>query len=133
NPVLRHSDTDLHQDRPMCVCRKAIGPTLAQGGGVIVNVAASADVSGSRAGASYAAPRHGVLRLTRSIATPDAAQALGGDAICPRDVMLNTPTAIHGAHPDSVARVALYLASDDSVSINGEMVMAEPPSAEQQQ
>ena len=39
---------------------------------------------------------------------------------------LKTPTAIRNAHPEDVARIALYLASDASQSINGEMLVAFP-------
>lgn len=132
---LRRGAMDVHFDGPMYMCRKAIGPMLAQGKGVIVNIAAASGLFGGRAGVSYTVSQHGVIGLTRSIASHYAAKGIRCNAICPSEVAqqdmagykpLKTPTAIRNAHPEDVARVALYLASDASQSVNGEMLVAYP-------
>ena len=133
NAAIRRRATDVHFDGPMYMCRKAIGPMLAQGKGVIVNIAAASGLFGGRTGVSYTVSQHGVIGLTRSIASHYATKGIRCNAICPSEVAqqdiagyepLKTPTAIRNAHPEDVARVALYLASDDSVDVNGEMLVA---------
>jgi NAD(P)-dependent dehydrogenase (short-subunit alcohol dehydrogenase family) len=114
NSPLPREAMEGHADGPMCICRKAIGPMLAQGGGVIVNVASSGDLSGSRAGVSYTAASHGLIGLTRSIALGYAAKGIRCNAISPSGVR----------QPEEMAQTALFLASDDSATVNGKMVVA---------
>ena len=114
NDELWRTAMEDHPDGPMYICRKAIGPMLVQGKGVIVNVASDGGRYGGRAGVSYTVSEHGVIGLTRSIALHYAAKGIRCNAICPSSVK----------QPEEMARIALYLASDDSSDVNGEMVVA---------
>lgn len=114
NDELWRTAMEGHPDGPMYICRKAIGPMLVQGKGVIVNVAADGGRCGGRAGVSYTASEHGVIGLTRSIASHYAAKGIRCNAISP----------CSARQPEEMARIALFLASDDSSDVNGEMVVA---------
>jgi len=123
NDEMRRKMIDANPDGPMYICRKAIGPMLAQGKGIIVNVASASGLFGGRAGVSYTVSTHGVIALTRSIASHYAAKGIRCNAICPTSVATNT--AGIAAQPEDVARMALHLATDDAATVNGEMLMAE--------
>jgi NAD(P)-dependent dehydrogenase (short-subunit alcohol dehydrogenase family) len=76
----------------------ALAPMLAARAGRIVNIASTAGQKGYAYCAAYAAAKHGVLGLTRSLALEVAAQGLSVNAVCPG----YTDTAIVR---DGVARI----------------------------
>ncbi len=76
----------------------ALPPMLAARAGRIVNIASTAGQKGYAYCAAYAAAKHGVLGLTRSLALEVAAQGLSVNAVCPG----YTDTAIVR---DGVARI----------------------------
>ena len=81
-------------------CTQAALPDLlAAGAGRIVNVASTAGLRGYAYVAAYAAAKHGVIGLTRSLALELAAKGITVNAVCPG----YTDTDIVR---DSVARVA---------------------------
>jgi len=126
--------------------RAALRPMLAQGAGVIINLSSILGLSGDALLPVYAMTKAGILGLTRSTAAAYAAEGIRCVAICPGDVdtELNQayfasqpdPQAFRGriereyparriARPEEVARVAVFLASDDASFVNGSHVLVD--------
>jgi NAD(P)-dependent dehydrogenase (short-subunit alcohol dehydrogenase family) len=124
----------------MYTCRRALPIMLEQGGGVIVNFSSGAGLGGGFAGAAYTASKHGVIGLTRSIASMYAKKGIRCVAICPGGV--NTGMPLGGApsefgyaqlastlgtmprmgEPVEVANVVLFAASDEASFVNGAII-----------
>lgn len=132
----------VNLDGPMFICRKALQTMLAREKGVIVNVASIGGLFGGRAGVSYTASKHALIGLTRSIAYQYAKKGIRCNAVCPGGVATNIsvhnpnplgierlqttmPAARRTAQPNELARVVLFLASDDSSFVNGEVLVAD--------
>lgn len=127
---------------PMYICRRALATMLPKGKGAIINMASVGGLAGGRAGASYTVSKHGVIGLTRSIAYHYAMKGIRCNAVAPGGVATSIsirqpnalgyerlqttlPMAVRAAQPDELARVALFLASDDSSFVNGAVLVAD--------
>ena len=131
---------------PMYTMRRAVPAMVAAGAGSIVNVASTAAVSGGAAGAAYTASKHALLGLTKNTAWMYAKKGLRCNAICPGATITNIAetmpqdkldpegaaragafaTMIPGyLSADDIANLALVLASDESVHINGAVITAD--------
>jgi NAD(P)-dependent dehydrogenase (short-subunit alcohol dehydrogenase family) len=131
---------------PMYTSRRAVQRMLASGGGAIVNVVSAAGNSGAVAGAAYTSTKHGLLGLTRNTAWMYARQGIRCNAILPggvstsivsgtdpqqwdsagtervRTFLATMPTMLE---PLDIARLALFLAGDESRHVNGAAVTAD--------
>ncbi|MFN8419478.1 MAG: glucose 1-dehydrogenase [Anaerolineae bacterium] len=132
----------VNLDGPMYLLRRALKMMLPQGGGTIVNIASIGGLFGGRAGVAYTTSKHAVIGLTRSVAYQYAKQGIRCNAICPGGVATNIevrnpsplgyerlqttlPMAVRTAKPEELANVALFLASEDSSFVNGEVLVAD--------
>lgn len=126
--------------------RKAINIFLKEGHGNIINIASIAGLYGARAGAVYTASKHAVVGLTKNTGYMYAKKNIRCNAICPGGVDteigtgefmkqtnqegLNIIMANIDANPRNgkaieIAKLALFLASDDSSLINGQCITAD--------
>jgi NAD(P)-dependent dehydrogenase (short-subunit alcohol dehydrogenase family) len=126
--------------------RAVLPSMIRQGSGVIVNLSSVLGLVADPLLPVYAATKAGILGLTRATALAYAADGIRAVAICPGDVdtELNQqyfasqpdPVAfrrrIEGEYPgrriasvDEVARVAVFLASDDASFVNGSHVLVD--------
>ena len=112
----------------------AIPVMLRQGGGVIVNTASTAGMIGLPGLPAYCASKAAVIQLTRTMALEYADKNIRINCICPGGIMTpmsagfdsNNPPPFRQSQamrrfgqPEEVAKVALYLASDDSSFVTG--------------
>jgi len=121
------------------VCREVLPIMVAQGKGVIINTASISAFIAGGGGSAYTASKHAVLGLTRQLAFEYGRKGVRVNAICPGPIhtgmtdYLFTPEG-RNEHVDSIiealpagrwgkpveiARLAVYLASDDADFIHG--------------
>ncbi|MHB8072063.1 MAG: SDR family oxidoreductase [Candidatus Cryosericum sp.] len=129
---------------PMRTIRKALPIFIEKKSGVIVNIASAGGLMGSRAGAAYTASKHAVVGLTKNVGFQYAKLGIRCNAIAPGAVNTNIGATINDPNrfgmeramagialnprtgePEDIARVALFLASDDAGFVNGTVVTAD--------
>jgi len=129
---------------PMRAIRKALPIFTAKKSGIIVNIASAGGLLGSRAGASYTASKHAVIGLTKNVGFQYAKLGIRCNAIAPGAVNTNIGTTIYDPNkfgmeramagmnlnprigePEEIAKIALFLACDDSSFINGTIITAD--------
>ena len=118
------------------LCSKyAIPLMIAQGGGVILNIASTAGLGSGYHRAAYSASKGGMIALTRSMALDHLANGIRVNCLCPGPVdtpMLRRSTTPAGvdeicktnplgrlANPMEIASVALCLVSDAASYVTG--------------
>ena len=128
----------------MRTIRQAIPIFLEKGAGVIINIASVGGLYGSRAGASYTAAKHAVVGLTKNTGFQYADKGIRCNAIAPGGVNTKITASVNNVNqegmnkvmagatlnprtgePEDIARVALFLASDDASFVNGTVVTAD--------
>ncbi|WP_101774080.1 SDR family oxidoreductase [Peptostreptococcus faecalis] len=132
---------------PFYTSREAIRIFEEQGSGNIINVASVGGLNGARGGSIYTASKHAVIGLTKNTGYIYAKSNIRCNAICPggvateigegeymqdvnekaREVILPATRATNprfGAS-EEIAKIALFLASDDSSFINGQSIVAD--------
>ena len=80
-------------------------------GGVIINTISSAGIAGARAGLGYTAAKHGVVGLTRNIATTYATRGIRCVGVCPGYTRSPLPEGMKPqiAHTDSADEAGILL------------------------
>jgi len=127
-------------------CKYAIPTMIASGrGGAIVNTGSSAAQIGIPDCDAYTATKGAIVQLTKSLAAEYGRYNIRTNAISPAAIMtpmmrqsnpenssfdeerflkLRTPLRRYGT-PEEIAKVALFLASDDSSYLNGAIIVAD--------
>ena len=127
---------------PFLAVKHGAPPMRARGGGAIV---ATASVAGIRSGAGpahYSASKAGVINLVQTAAQQLAGSNVRVNAVCPGIIETGMTKPIYeraraagsehkigqlnplkrGGQPEEIARVALFLASDDASYVNGQAI-----------
>ena len=129
------------------LCTRSVLPSmLAQARGVIINMSSVLGLVGDAMLPVYSATKHAILGLTKSTAIAYAAQGIRCVAICPGDVDTDLNQQYFASQPDpgafrtriereypnrrmsqpaEIARIAVFLASDDAGPMNGTHVLAD--------
>ncbi len=128
----------------MRAMRIATNIFLEQGHGVIVNNISVGGLRGARAGAAYTASKHAVTGLTKNTGYMYAQSGIRCNGIAPGGVMTNIQSSMtniskYGAgrqgtgmgtmpragESAEIAQLALFLGSDESSFINGQVIAAD--------
>jgi meso-butanediol dehydrogenase/(S,S)-butanediol dehydrogenase/diacetyl reductase len=133
----------VNVDGVFYMCRAAVGPMKKQGAGAIVNFGSIWGDVGAAGVLAYCASKGAVHNLTRALALDHVKDGIRINAVCPGEV--NTPMLASGrpvpptpedlrklgeavvpmgrlAEPVEIARVVLFLASDDASYMTGSLV-----------
>ena len=135
---------DINTKSVMRAMRKAIPIFLEKGKGVIVNTASTGGLNGAHAGATYGASKHAVVGLTKNTGFMYAKEGIRCNAIAPGAVETNISASMKNVNqfglgrsqlaqaviprvgkPEEIAKVALFLASDESSFVNGTVITAD--------
>lgn len=133
----------LNLTAPYLLAKAAMPRFIQQSRGRIINIASIASRIGLMHGAAYAASKHGLLGLTRTLAIEGAKQGVTANAICPGPVKtaMNEARVQYDAErlgisvaeletrltpigrrlqPEEIVPLALLLASDGASAITGQ-------------
>lgn len=118
-------------------CCRALGPQLIRRGGAVVNMTSAAGVAGMPGQVNYCAAKAGVIGLTKALAKEWARLNVRVNAIAPgyidagmteslgelklKKLLAQVPMSKMGSARE-VARLALFLASDDAGYITGQVI-----------
>jgi NAD(P)-dependent dehydrogenase (short-subunit alcohol dehydrogenase family) len=126
-------------------CKYGIPRILASGGGSVINTGSSASVMGIPGCDAYTATKGATMSLTRSMAVEYGPRGVRVNCICPAGIetemlkesnpddasafdaeyfFARAPLRRFG-RPDEIARLALFLACDESSYINGAIIRAD--------
>jgi NAD(P)-dependent dehydrogenase (short-subunit alcohol dehydrogenase family) len=122
----------------MLMCKHAIPEMVRHGGGSIVNMSSGASLKGDRTRTAYGVSKAGVNTLTMYVATSHGKQNIRVNTIVPgliitdavrahlnEDILGRLSRAVlttHLGEPDDIAHVVVFLASDESRYITGQML-----------
>ena len=128
----------------MRATRKALPIFLEKNKGIIINVASAGGLYGARAGAAYTASKHAVVGFTKNTGFMYANEGIRCNAIAPGGVETNISSSMtsisemgmgrirnglalnpRNGKSEEIAKVALFLASDDSSFVNGTVITAD--------
>jgi NAD(P)-dependent dehydrogenase (short-subunit alcohol dehydrogenase family) len=141
-----HRIVDVNLLGCVLTCREVLPAMVAQGGGAIVNMSSVNAFSADPLLPVYGATKAAIIGYTKSVAVAYGPHGIRANAICPGDVDTELNRAFFEAHPDPVAfrtsvereypvrriastdeiaRVAVFLASDDAAFVNGEALVVD--------
>ncbi|MEI7844225.1 MAG: SDR family oxidoreductase [Chloroflexota bacterium] len=136
----------INVNGPMYLSRQAIKNMVSNHSGVILNIASVAGVSGAAAGAAYTTSKHALIGLTSSMAWRYVHEGIRCNAIAAGAVKTNITGSVDMSKMDAagsqraqvyyglipaqlealdIAKLALFLVSDDSRYINGAIIPAD--------
>ena len=117
---------------------------LEQGHGVIINNISVGGLNGGRSGAAYAASKHAVVGLTKNTAFMFSQKGIRCNGIAPGAVATNISQSMRNiseygvaqqqkgstliprvGEPKEIAKLAIFLGSEDSSFINGQIITAD--------
>ncbi len=141
-----HRVVDVNLLGCLLFCRAVVPSMVARHAGVIVNLSSLNALVADPLLPVYGATKAGIIALTQNVAITYGPDGIRANAICPGDVDTELNQAFFRAHPDpaefrrrlereyplrriaspeEIARVALFLASDDASFISGSQVVVD--------
>ena len=117
---------DINLKTAFLLSKHVVAQMVKQSGGKVIHVAARSGLRGAGSDAAYVASKSGVIRLVESLSEEVKSKGINVNCIMPstidtpenREAM---PSADHAkwVTPANIARVILFLASDDARPIHG--------------
>ena len=127
-------------------CKHAIAQMIEQQGGIIINTASELGVVGQPLYSAYCGTKGAVIALTRALSAEWVSRGIRVNALCPgpidtpmlqaefnlaadpqaeAQVAVNSIPAQRLGTPEEIAKVALFLASDDAQFVHGAAIMVD--------
>jgi NAD(P)-dependent dehydrogenase (short-subunit alcohol dehydrogenase family) len=141
---VEHWDTTLHVNlRAPVLISKVIAKSMSQhSSGVIINISSNASIAGIEEHAAYCASKFALNGVTKVMAVEWGKYNIRVNAVAPTIVLTELGQRVWGepakgepikeriplhrfAQPEEIARVVLFLASDASAMINGEVILVD--------
>jgi NAD(P)-dependent dehydrogenase (short-subunit alcohol dehydrogenase family) len=123
---------------PMLACKHAIPVMIEGGGGSIVNTSSNQSLAGDLSQFAYSAAKAGVNALTRSVATTYGRDGIRCNTVAPgiirtpsmeascsaelTEAIVSNNLIPRAGEPGDIARMVLFLASDESAFVTGQLI-----------